>query len=154
MGELAGQPNYFIQKIWMSLKIEHKQRAYEYYWDQHVHEIEKPWDVADAVITPKLHTIRAGNRWKAGMKIHPVINNRTKNRFQFAPTMQCTFVQNIDIHWVNGIVWVYIDGNLNTDFSELTKLSTNDGFDSAEDFFAYFNTDFKGQIIHWTDLRY
>lgn len=22
------------------------------------------------VITPKLHTIRAGNRWKAGMKMH------------------------------------------------------------------------------------
>lgn len=28
------------------------------------------------------------------------------------------------------------------------------GFDSVKDFFRYFNKDFKGKIIHWTDLKY
>lgn len=28
------------------------------------------------------------------------------------------------------------------------------GFDTIEEFFAYFNEDFVGKIIHWTDLRY
>ena len=36
----------------------------------------------------------------------------------------------------------------------LRELAKNDGFESVEDFFAYFNKDFKGKIIHWTDLQY
>ena len=37
---------------------------------------------------------------------------------------------------------------------EIQKLSLNDGFDSCEDFFAWFNEDFSGKIIHWTPFRY
>lgn len=33
-------------------------------------------------------------------------------------------------------------------------LYQNDGFDNLFDFFNYFNKDFIGKIIHWTDLRY
>src|SRR5699024_2081987 len=48
---------------------------------------------------PKIHTIRHDekDRWKPGMKIHPIINNRTKNRFQFAPVVECQSVQKIKI---------------------------------------------------------
>ncbi|MBD8349370.1 hypothetical protein [Dysgonomonas sp. HGC4] len=37
---------------------------------------------------------------------------------------------------------------------EINTLAKNDGFDSTHDFFRWFNQDFKGKIIHWTDLKY
>jgi hypothetical protein len=37
---------------------------------------------------------------------------------------------------------------------EFFNLMKNDGFESAEQFFNWFNGYFKGKIIHWTDLKY
>ncbi len=37
---------------------------------------------------------------------------------------------------------------------EVNQLAINDGFNSVDDFFQYFNTDFTGKLIHWTDLKY
>lgn len=122
---------------------------------------------------PKIHTIREdkNNRWKAGMDIHMVINNRTKNRFQFAPVVKCVSVQEIEIdsyesdiksHFTYSkhlgnyrykVFRVWIDGKMRP-IRELEKLAINDGFDSAEDFFKYFNKDFKGKLIHWSNLKY
>ena len=34
------------------------------------------------------------------------------------------------------------------------QLAINDGFESLKHFFEYFNEDFEGKIIHWTDLKY
>lgn len=36
----------------------------------------------------------------------------------------------------------------------IEELAKNDGFDSVEDFFRYFNSNFDGKIIHWTDYIY
>lgn len=33
-------------------------------------------------------------------------------------------------------------------------IAVNDGFDNIHDFLSWFNKDFDGQIIHWTDKRY
>src|SRR6056297_2749507 len=48
---------------------------------------------------PKLHTIRHDPKglWKPGRKIHMVVFNRTKDRFQFAPVLECKAVQEIQI---------------------------------------------------------
>jgi hypothetical protein len=168
MGTLAGQPNYFITKIWMSIPClgEEKKEIHEMYGDQHVHKFNSYWDVSDDPISQKLHTIRAGNRWKAGMKIHPVINNRTKDRFQFAPEFECVSVQEIRIEEMlmtaSNSCYQHPDGRIRVVYvddhrlykEDIQKLAINDGFDSLTDFFNYFNEDFKGQIIHWTDLRY
>lgn len=114
---------------------------------------------------PKLHTIREDEKslWKPGRKIHMVVFNRTKNRFQFAPVLEVKSVQKIIIKpcgveksiqvgyhrfdmynsekgWINGGV--------------LENLIFNDGFDSVEQFFKWFNEDFTGKIIHWTELKY
>lgn len=124
---------------------------------------------------PKLHTIRhdENERWRPGMDIHFVINSRTKDRFQFAPVVRCISVQTIEIldstHLprVNGIVLefplkdeifylaydVKIDGRF-LDEHEIRELARNDGFETVEDFFKYFNKGFKGRLIHWTNLRY
>ena len=39
-------------------------------------------------------------------------------------------------------------------YQTMEKLAYNDGFESVEAFFNYFCKDFKGKIIHWTNLRY
>lgn len=110
---------------------------------------------------PKIHTIRADtkNRWRVGMPIHFVIKNRTPNRFQFAPILPVKAIQEIEIDWHEAMPIVFIGGEhfympiVGID-KGMAQLAKNDGFDSVNDFFAYFNSYFKGKIIHWTDEKY
>lgn len=131
-------------------------------------------------LPPKTHTIREDkyNRWKVGNDIHFVINNRTKNRFQFAPILKVTNINRIAFIWDKG-KYCQFNGkechiNLEIDKdnvkygsaefnykNEITKctdwiieLAKNDGFDSIEDFFDWFKNDFEGKLISWTDTRY
>lgn len=159
MGALADKPNYFIEKIWTGLDPE-----FDYYSfrDEYFEKFSSYWDGAwtddtETCFPKKVHTIRAGDRWRAGMKIHPVINNRTKHRLQFAPTMICTSVQEIEFKRFEphiDKVFIYINGSLIRDENILKYLAVSDGFDTLTDFLTYFNADFKGQIIHWTNLKY
>lgn len=112
-------------------------------------------------VPAKKHTIRvdASKHWKAGNNIHFLIHNRTPQRFQFAPVIPCVSVQTIEITWIDTdgfklpIPTVFIDGNWIV-YHDLKQLAVNDGFDSIDAFFEYFNTDFKGHLIHWTSLKY
>src|SRR5690625_1462107 len=157
MGELAGQPTYFIEQIWSGLKDHDlSTRAEELFYSDNGKKFRAITD-----FPPKIHTIRRGNRWRKGMKIHMVIHNRTKKRFQFAPVLECTGVQNVEIdHWwydeektAANFPTVKIDDRL-LDWTEIENLALNDGFPSVEDFFKFFDSDFSGQIIHWTNLKY
>jgi len=175
--EIKGVKNFFVSKIWMGLLIDDKLKQYEYYWDRHVYSLGKPFDNPDDPIKPKLHTIRQGlGRWRAGMDIHMVINNRTSNRFQFAPTIKCKSVQDIQIKNVNHLsqhdpmVSVVVEHKSSMGFflmayqvtidnktinaDTVKSLAINDGFDSVAAFFDYFNKNFTGTLIHWTDLKY
>ena len=107
----------------------------------------------------KKHTIREDkhNRWKAGHIIHMATGVRTK-LYNCFYKCKCTGTQKIEISVDNDklmgqIICVYIDSKL-LYHSDVETLAKNDGFDSAKDFFAWFNKDFSGKIIHWTDLRY
>lgn len=113
---------------------------------------------------PKIHTIRKGNRWKSGCKIHMAIHVRSKNYFQFNDGFirldTCISTQSINIirkySWdidISKSVKVFIDKQ-KLSFYEIEKLSKNDGFDSIYDFLHFFDKDFSGQIIHWTDFKY
>ena len=100
----------------------------------------------------KLHTIRwdQHNRWKSGMKIHYATGARTPKYNCFKEGV-CVHVQNIKIS--NRNIWA--DG-VPLDNSEIEYLSINDGFDSLNDFWAWFDqySPFTGKIIHWTTLLY
>lgn len=113
-------------------------------------------------LLPKIHSFRIGNRWRAGMKIHMVTGNRTRQRGQFNldyPQLQvCTGTQECVIRTVNipmkGFS-VEIDGR---EVSDLLFM-VNDGFDGPDRFFEWFGHLFKstehvGQIVHWTDFKY
>jgi hypothetical protein len=170
--QLNGKPTYFVEKILKGLidnghyeknhdelkkfisncaleKCIYYHRMWELIFDQQ----------------NKLHTIREDKkeRWKPGTKIDFFINCRQKNMFRFAPVLPVLSVQNIEIKWIgfnNGFrPCIWIDKKLIYDVAGINKklmleLAHNDGFDTIEDFFAYFNENFTGKLIHWTDLKY
>ena len=175
--EINGVPTYFVEKIWKGFEIsgfQIKEQNYEYGLDFYNIGIQKP----------KLYTIREDkhNRWQAGNNIHFVINNRTPKRFQFAPVIPCIETQKIQIFWDEPYnydkgLWqtpieIVIDSNhsLKPDLGDILidsnskeilqtskeaeQLAINDGFESLKDFLLYFNKDFTGKIIHWTDFKY
>lgn len=126
----------------------------------------------------KLHSIREdkNNRWKIGMKIHFTTGARTKNYHCFGES-RVESTQRIEIKEMimvssdrcyvfseevkfknrietfSKIFKVAIDGNTLTT-TEIDLLAKNDGFKNTHDFFRWFNKDFNGKIIHWTDLKY
>lgn len=112
----------------------------------------------------KKHTIRADvkERWHVGMKIQHAHGIRTKYYEQFFEGV-CKSVQTIEIQWCGNIANVFIDHLFTGRYfkkqncctsSEIRQLAINDGFDSFDDFFKWFDKDFTGKIIHWTDTRY
>lgn len=81
----------------------------------------------------KLHTLRSGNRWKAGMTIHMATGVRTKHYNQFnknRPDLSvCTGTQKIKLvmsHVCNECK-IYVDGH-RLSFEEMQQLAWNDGF--------------------------
>lgn len=161
--QINGVPTYFPEKIWSGIRDhEITQELADYLHSKYAPK-KSILDLA-----PKIHTIRAdkANRWKPGNDIHFVINNRTKNRLQFAPVLKVTAVQTIEIKHLVGYAEVLIDGKhfgeiyhhgINEIYeysNELEKLASNDGLWPIEEFFSYFKEDFTGKIIHWTNFKY
>lgn len=111
----------------------------------------------------KKHTIRDDvfNRWHAGMKMHQSSGVRTK-QYKLLRLDTCTGTQRIEIIYRSNAVFIKIDekhfyNSLDTHYNNILRiveLSQNDGFDSVEDFFNWFNKNYTGKLIHWTDLRY
>lgn len=156
---MAGKPTGFLDKVFKWIMVgTPTQDHYEYWKQNHKREVFSSWKNLRG-LKMKLHTIRedSNDRWKAGMDIHFVINNRTKNRYQFAPVVKCVSTQKIEVKWNEdpfpGTVRVFIDGEVQN-IKRIESLAINDGFDSVEDFFSWFNKDFTGKIIHWTNLKY
>ncbi|TSE03393.1 hypothetical protein [Aquimarina algiphila] len=165
MGKLKGEQTVFVPQILNSLYhnglitadeiTDYERRYYETTGLQFLcSERQKP------------HTIRwdKNNRWKSGMDIHFKIWTGSPYRsktFQFAPVLMCTGVQEIEIIYSDEKLSdlycmepvVKIDGRPLT-LEEVEKLAINDGFTDVQKFCWWFNKDFTGKIIHWTDLKY
>lgn len=161
MGDLAGQSNNFVQKIWNGLISDLGDELDNVlYQERHRNKFGDYWQ-PEADLPPKLHTIRKDphNRWKPGMKIHPVINNRSKDRFQFAPTVICTDVQHVNFGTKHdAIVVTNFDGSFSNVIQgdDLDTFAKTDGFPDADAILRWFYEDrgMKLSLIHWTDLRY
>jgi len=173
--QINGKPTYFVEKIWKGL-VDAGLALPEFFEDYGKLAFGYGFDGNNfGDIKAKHHTIREDPhcRWRPGRRIHPVINNRTPQRFQFAPVIKCQSVQSITILYNDGNPAVYLGDTCESgmpfyfkDFDEedgqyicygenqMLKLANNDGFDSIDDFFAYFHKDFSGKIIHWTNLKY
>jgi len=165
--EINGKKTYFAEKIWknipnsidipyvdfVNLNMEHLKKYCPMLFDM------------DYILNPKIHTIREQGKFKhlkVGSKIHCIYNNRTKDRFQFAPTFECKGIQKIEIFNLCDVQFVNIDNKQLTN-NEIEKLSINDGFITVFDFWNFFKTkvdiskpisSFKGRVIHFTDFCY
>ena len=108
-------------------------------------------------LKPKIHTIRTDekDRWKPNNKIHPYYNCRQKNMRLISPVIPCISIQIITItHGFSFTPYlIKIDGKSLT-YKECELLAVNDGFDSIEHFLSWFNKDYQGKIIHWTNFKY
>jgi len=123
--------------------------------------------------SPKLHTIRASKRIKEGMNLslrNWIGKPYRSGQKEFA-SAKCISTQDIKIEWENHGVGnngkemiapvVWIEGEMfyapfwgEGSKENLNRLAVNDGFNCGDDFLKWFNKDFEGQIIHWTELRY
>ena len=141
--EINGEQTYFIEKIFSFLNK----------------EMSLP-----ILFTPKIHTVRKGHRWKPGMSIQMATGVRTKNYRQFnkdipllstcISTQSIIIIHNVlDAPFTLPRVRIYIDNNLIT-YDTGSLLAINDGFSLLTYFLRFFNKDFDGQIIHWTDFKY
>ncbi len=161
MGDLAGKPTHFVEKIWKSFpeepiceELRNVVFSQNFDWNAYVH------------VLPKKHSIRNdwNGRWRPGLPIHYYIYPRTANMLNFFPVKPCISTQSIEIKRASGhraIAYapngksldVLIDGR-RLFVHEIDLLAMNDGFDDALDFFRYFGQNYKGKIIHWTYLKY
>jgi hypothetical protein len=131
-----------------------------------------PFCTADVTeLKPKLHTIREGNRWKAGDRIHMAYGVRTKNyqcfnegipELEFVKSVQSIEITHYTIHMkpleIMGIkggsstyIAMWIDGEY---YGGYRQVAINDGFEDVDQFYKWFKKDFSGQILHFSDLRY
>lgn len=162
---IKNEPTYFVEKIINSLDVDQFERLVTTNIQNGAYQSPKYRNIANG-FPAKIHTIREDkpDRWRAGNKIHCVLFNRTKDRFQFVPTMKCLSVQPIRILWIDETPVVYLLESEEIGFmpfayegyneAALEVIAKNDGFDSVEAFFNWFSEDFEGKIIHWTDFKY
>ncbi len=159
--QVKGKPTHFVQKI-LACKLDEYRKAF----------------------APKIHTIRGGNRWKQGNSIQMATGVRTKKYFRFngdgIGLDKCLGVQAIEIiraddlpfnefesnGWIVSVPVRKLDETFSAAFKvkvdgrdlskdEIKLLSANDGFETPEQMFWWFDLDsFSGQLIHWTDFKY
>ncbi|MBS9773832.1 MAG: hypothetical protein KGV59_01565 [Tenacibaculum sp.] len=169
--EVIKKQTFFVEKIWecfLQKGIEMKAADFIRFFGRLI-----PRDYIINTYQPKLHTIRKDtkNKWKVGNDIEFKLD--ISNEFhphapyiQFAPIIKVKSIQKIKISEMimTETKYSYVTKNkrifkIEIDNHKLTKkqiekLAINDGFDSVDDFFEWFNEDFTGKIIHWTDLKY
>jgi hypothetical protein len=167
--QLNGKPTYFIEKIWEGLlrPVFKDDEQYIDHLKDYEEQFGKHWDYlpeeSERMTSPKIHTIREDKkeRWKAGTKIDFFINCRQKDMFRFAPVLPVVSVQKVHImHHQERLFFarsypadIYVD-EIKLEVHEVPEFAKNDGFETAAAFFEYFNEDFTGKLIHWTDYKY
>ena len=155
-----GNRTGFVEKIIKGIGVDKcPQFIYDYGMIADYQNVDDCLSACDAS-TPKLHTIRVdqNKRWKPGMKIHFKIwtgKPYKSKTFDFAPLTECVSIQEIRIEHDTSNLWppVYIDNKLMS-IGQIEKLAINDGFNDLRHFYSYFNENFTGRIIHWTNLKY
>jgi len=164
--QLKGKPTHFVERIVKSVLdgyteietdcFELLKQAESNYDGKYSFN----WDI-EKTVEPKLHTFRIDNknRWKSGNKIHPVINNRSKNQLQFAPVFKCIHTQ--ILHIDTNLEKVIVIGsviNKSLGWSNIQRFAINDGFNNTDDFFSALRSMHSGvitgKLIHWTNLKY
>ena len=174
--QIKKKPTYFVERIHKGIRENYILSPV----DPSIHYPRNYNFVAKDKLPAKLHTIREDkkNRWKVGTKIDFFINCRQNDMFRFAPVLPVVSTQKIEFIWKENTENLtclgtsfdktctimiddrfygdayFFNGSVVSSSYTIPIFANNDGFDTPEELFAYFNKNFKGKIIHWTDLRY
>jgi hypothetical protein len=143
----AGKETWFVEKLHRSLDMQNINNSHT----QVSHEMMTLFNfTAYAMVQPKHHTIRAGNRWKVGDKFSPRVWSGKPYRSPqiiIAPDIEIKKIWDFEIE---------SDGyRLGEDYintEKLKEIAKNDGLtaDDLELWFAEYKT-MKGQIICWNE---
>jgi len=144
----AGAFTFFPELIWAGLPIDDGQleAAIKPYKDvvclQIVQQMRQNGKRA------KLHTIRAGDRWKVGETFQPRV-------WQFEPyrSKQLDFCPPLTLTHVQGFVFDGLQYHTAKPINDtaLRRLAANDGL-TVDEFKAWFTEPFAGQILSWHEL--
>lgn len=170
----AGEPTYFVEKIWSGLNDRIFDGFYKTELSDHWVTYQKMFR-ENTVPLPKFHTIRKGNRWKVGDKFSPRVWSglpRRSKQITFAPDIEIVKIWDFEIRneysisdiLVNKIIFAtndFIDFAELGNQSKLAEIAENDGL-SIADFCSWFELndrekikDFQGQILCWNkDIEY
>lgn len=168
-----GKPTYFFQKITKGFIIEKtvkegffpKVKFSDVYKaiNNALDSPEQYWDLVEKNTTPetqdktKIHTLRKdkGNRWSKGTKIHFSLWNRTPRQICFG-VLPCTGTQRVVVvPEAKEITLIDPSEKFGMrQIEDIEQFAKNDGFDSVEDFWEYFDKPEAYTIIHWTDFKY
>lgn len=155
-----GEPTYFIEKLWQSIGQPDDAIVNQFIWPEDW--LSEPFD-------PKHHTIRAGNKVKAGDTVTFFVwSGRPYHSKQIvvSPPIVVKKVFDFEIKVDDDYIVVTVDGwacyEANSEFethrwpfNTFEELAKNDGL-SVDDFKAWFKwpSNFTGQIICWGDVEY
>lgn len=165
----AGQATHFVEKIYESAFKDGFGDDFEDILNEINHNVgfftldEFVNSLSDnSNITPKHHTIRAGNKWKAGDRFLPVVWSGEPYRSKqivIAPPIEIVktwdiYFSTLTIDRVTQWAWSINDGVLTHD--DEVNLAKNDGLDWIDllDWFRRTkrgDVEFDGQIICWNE---
>jgi hypothetical protein len=155
-----GKPTYFFDKISETDSFESNFRFSEGCREVSEKTTYKEWfDLVciDKDIKPKIHTLRKdkANRWKKGTKIHFTLWNRTPRQTCFG-ILPCTGTQRCVVNPIKKTINVITPGQGMgvKEITDIQQFAKNDGFDTVEEFWEYFDKPEAYTIIHWTDFKY
>ncbi|GAB3638372.1 hypothetical protein GCM10027422_39620 [Hymenobacter arcticus] len=108
--------------------------------------------VAAIVAGTKIHTIRAGQRWRVGEVAQFCVRAHQPDQREFWEPRPIIAIQVIELTSNT----LQVDGRLLPP-AELLALAQADGFPTIEELFAFFADKplpFQGQLLHWTNCWY
>ena len=144
----AGLPTFFIEKIYKSLSL----------MQEVPFELQEEIDfsvVNDVHVPSKLHTIRAGKRFKEGDYFSPRIwSGKPYNSKQVEISAPVKVVKVYEFGMrLNCGDKEFFSGDTDLTPTSLINIAANDGL-SLSEFKSWFTKPFEGQIICWEDPMY
>lgn len=151
----AGQPTYFVEKVWESLRRCNPEA--DSWRRNHAYELENGLGhtVSNYALNdwmPKHHTIRAGHRFKVGDKFSPRVWSGKPYRskmIQFAPDIEVKKVFNFGMR-MRGPYKEFYGGDCDLTGTSICSVAMNDGL-TVDDLYWWFQKPFTGQIICWNE---
>lgn len=160
----AGQPTYFVEKIWKGLWDREKSSHHPAYpqWQHYDQAFPCIGDEKENIHVhqPKHHTIRAGKRWKVGDQFSPRVWSGKPYRskqVEFAPAITIEKIWEFGISKDDYFLRDEAGVIRSIGFNKLGEIAMNDGLE-RDDFEAWFaihpkkgENYFTGQILSWSD---